>query len=91
MHMKKLGTQIIMVVLAMSALMAQEGLKTDCKKQCLVSRVIEEGVMLGVKVNGISKCTPLARINEIVPQSAADKAGLQMGDLILKINDAEVS
>jgi PDZ domain/Secretion system C-terminal sorting domain len=86
--MKLISTLILSVLLI--NLSAQEGL-TDCKKHCLVSRLVEEGVFLGVKVNNITPCTKYANILEVIPNTAASKSGLQVGDVIVKIDNTAIS
>jgi membrane-associated protease RseP (regulator of RpoE activity) len=86
--MKRISTLILSLFLI--TLSAQEGL-SDCKKHCKVSRLIEEGVFLGVKVNNITPCTKYANILEIIPNTAAAKAGLQVGDVITKIDNTAIS
>ena len=63
-----------------------EGLN-DCPNKCKVSRLIEEGVLLGVRINNVSFKDPYAYIVEVLPKTSAEKSGLQVGNIIQKVDD----
>lgn len=86
--MKLISTLIISILFF--NLSAQEGL-TDCKKQCMVSRLVEEGVFLGVQVSNITPCSKYANILQIIPNTAAANSGLKVGDVIVKIDNNTIS
>jgi hypothetical protein len=69
-----------------TTIFAQEGL-TDCKHQCKVSRLVEEGVLLGVRIQDVSSTDPYAYIVEVLHNTSAEKSGLQMGNIIQKVDD----
>ncbi len=70
-----------------SSFSAQEGLKADCKNYCKVSRLVEEGVLLGVRINDVTNSNQYAYIVEVLPKTSAEKSGLQVGYIIQKIDD----
>lgn len=71
-------------------MMGQSELKKDCQNICKVSRLIEEGVLLGVRIQNISLKDPYAYIVEVLPKTSAEKSGLQIGYIIQKVDDTEI-
>lgn len=65
-----------------------EGLP-DCQNKCKVSRLVEEGVLLGVKITSLQN-SPYAYIMEVLPKTSAEKSGLQVGNIIEKVDDVVV-
>lgn len=63
----------------------------DCEKQCKVSRIVEEGVFLGVQINNVSPCQKNCIIQQVISNTAAEKSGLKAGDIIVKVDNYEVS
>jgi membrane-associated protease RseP (regulator of RpoE activity) len=66
-------------------------LASDCEKKCKVSRLVEEGVFLGVQINNVSPCQKNCIIQQVIPNTAAEKAGLKAGDIIVKVDNNEVN
>jgi serine protease Do len=56
-----------------------------------VREIGREGGVMGVILGGAGKRMGGVRINEVVPQAAADRAGLIAGDIIIKVDGRRVN
>lgn len=63
----------------------------DCDNKCKVSRIVEEGVFLGVQINSVTQCQKNCIIQQVIGNTAAEKAGLKAGDIIVKVDNNEVN
>lgn len=89
--MKKITLVLLLMVSVVLSSTAQTA-GTDCKKTCEVEKVVQEGTLLGVRIQG-SSCNgvPGVKVLELVPNSAAVKFEFQLGDLIQDVDGEAVT
>lgn len=88
--MKKIFTTAFVTLLLITSLSAQSELKSDCKNICTVSRLVEEGVLLGVRINNIHRSNEYCYVTEVLPKTSAERSGLTAGIIIQKVNDVKI-
>lgn len=70
---------------------AQAPKEIPCSKYCKVTRVIEEGVLLGVRINNIPGSHTYAQVVEVLPNTSAEKSGYQVGFIIRSVDGVTVN
>lgn len=70
---------------------AQAPKEIPCNKYCKVTRVIEEGVLLGVRINDIPGGNPYAHVVEVLPNTSAEKSSYQVGFIIRSVDGVIVN
>jgi len=76
-------------LLTFLSISAQE-VKSDCKAECKVSKIVEEGVFLGVQITDNPTGEQGAKIIKTFTNTAAEKSGLKVNDFIMKINNIQI-
>ena len=61
-----------------------------CSKYCKVTHVIEEGVLLGVRINDIPRSHTYAQVVEVLPNTSAEKSGYKVGFIIRSVDGVTV-
>lgn len=88
--MKKI-TLVLLLMVSISFSSIAQNANADCKKTCEIENVIQEGTLLGVKIQG-SSCNgiPGVKVVELLKNTAAEKFGFKLGDLIKDVDGEAV-
>lgn len=85
----KILFSLTLSLLSFFSISAQE-VKSNCKTECKVAKIIEEGVFLGVQINNHPNGEQGAMIIRTFSNTAAEKSGLKITDFIMKINQTQI-
>lgn len=88
--MKKITLVLFLMVGVFSISFGQIA-KGTCKNTCEVEKIVQEGTLLGVRIQGISCGTPGVRVIELLPNTAAEKFGFKLNDVILSVDGEDIS
>lgn len=84
--MRKLFTILALAILVWNT---QAQHITNCKEECEMTRIVEEGPFLGVQImNGPGNTS--AKIIKVFTGTAAEKTGFVVGDIITKVDETIV-
>jgi len=89
--MKILSTLFLLSSFTIVAFAQEKSNLEGCKNICKVSRIKEEGVLLGVRINNVPNSNQYAAIQELLPKTSAEKAGLQVGNIIQAVDDVVIT
>lgn len=87
--MKKITLVLFLMVSVFATSFAQIA-KSDCKKTCEIEKIVQEGTLLGVRIQAISCGTPGVRVIELLPNTAAEKFGFKVNDVILSVDGEDI-
>ena len=87
--MKKITLVLFLMVSVFATSFAQIA-KSDCKKTCETEKIVQEGTLLGVRIQGITCGMPGVRVIELLPNTAAEKFGFKVNDVILSVDGEDI-
>jgi len=88
--MKKITLVLLIMVSAISTTFSQ--ISSNCQNTCEVEKVIQEGAFLGVKIQTL-RCSSDYHgvfVQQVLPNTAAEKFEFQYRDVILSVNGEEL-
>jgi membrane-associated protease RseP (regulator of RpoE activity) len=80
--------QILALAIASSAVAQAQDL-SQCKNICEKQRIVETGPFIGIRFNQIAG-TETATILEVIPNTAAQRSSLAVGDVVMKFENTPI-